>query len=80
MPSVHKDWRRLPAQFRKYIEKRLAELKINPLPAGCRLLQGHDHYYRIRVGDYRIIYELKTEVRIVSIIRIRDRKDAYRGL
>ena len=44
-------------------------------------LQGNKKgCYSLREGDYRVIYELKTQVRIVAVIRIRDRKEVYRGL
>ncbi len=54
------------------------ELGTEPLPSGVRKLQGSDHSYRIRVGDYRIVYEIKKDVLTVLIVKIRHRKDVYR--
>lgn len=79
-PSVKKDWRRIPASFRKNIEVVLTELRVDPVPFGSRQLHGYSRCYRIRVGNFRIIYEVHTEVHTVRIMRIRDRKEAYKGL
>lgn len=78
--GAKKDLRRIPAALRKRIEEALAILKSDPTPNGCRKLFGYENCYRLRVGDYRIIYELAVEIRIVEVARIRDRKEAYRGL
>jgi len=51
-------------------------LADNPRPHGCKKLIGRDAY-RIRVGDYRIIYEIFDNTLIVSVIDIGDRKDIY---
>jgi mRNA interferase RelE/StbE len=45
---------------------------------GCRKLEGLRNSWRIRVGDYRIIYEIADEVRIVRVYRVRHRREAYR--
>ena len=55
-------------------------LARQPRPAGCTKLIGADDAYRIRVGDYRIVYQIMDRVLIVWIIRIAHRKDVYRGL
>ncbi len=79
-PGVIKEIRKIPLLFRRKIEMALTLLKTDPVPLGCRKLDGFKNGYRLRVGDYRIIYELKAEVRIVAVSRIRHRKDVYRGL
>ena len=53
-------------------------LAENPYPVGVRKLEGAEFTYRIRVGDYRVIYEVYNDVLIVEVIRVRHRKDAYR--
>jgi mRNA interferase RelE/StbE len=53
------------------------QLAIEPLPNGAKKLQGSDYIYRIRVGDYRIVYELDAAGRI-TIVRVRHRKEVYR--
>jgi len=53
-------------------------LADNPRPYGCRKLTGSDRDWRIRVGDYRIVYEIDDQVREVRVMRIRHRREAYR--
>lgn len=54
-------------------------LSVEPLPSGVRKLQGSLRTYRIRVGEYRIIYELRQSHLVVEVVRVRHRKDVYRG-
>jgi mRNA interferase RelE/StbE len=54
-------------------------LQTEPFPAGCIKLQGSQRTFRSRVGDYRIIYEVYDSHLVVVIVRVRHRKDAYRG-
>jgi mRNA interferase RelE/StbE len=53
-------------------------LPENPFPHGSEKLAGTEHTYRIRVGDYRIIYEVFVDSKILEIQRVRHRKDVYR--
>jgi mRNA interferase RelE/StbE len=56
----------------------IERLATNPRPKGCRKLEGADNLWRIRVGDYRVIYSVDDARRIVDIIAIRHRSEAYR--
>ncbi len=56
----------------------IESLVKNPFPSGVKKLSGSERIYRLRVGNYRIIYELEQDVLSIHIIRIRHRKDAYR--
>ena len=58
----------------------LAALRRNPRPLGCIDLRGHAAGYRIRVGDYRIIYEVDDAVQIITVWRVKHRRDVYRDL
>lgn len=53
-------------------------LAHNPRPDGSRKLQGSDDAYRIRVGDYRVIYTVGDAVHIVAVERVRHRREVYR--
>jgi mRNA interferase RelE/StbE len=57
--------------------KSIAALEENPRPAGCKKLKGRDAY-RIRFGDYRIIYEIIDEQLIIDVVAVGHRKDIYR--
>jgi mRNA interferase RelE/StbE len=76
--TARKDLAALPAQMQDRILEAIDQLRSDPRPHGCRKLQGTDNRFRIRVGDYRVIYEVHDEQVSVLIIRVRHRKDAYR--
>ena len=76
--STRKDLRRLPPGVVDRIITAVEALAQNPFPHGVEKLSGSEHAYRIRLGDYRVVYEVFSESRIVEIQRVRHRKDAYR--
>jgi mRNA interferase RelE/StbE len=59
------------------IARAILGLEAAPRPRGCQKLRGHEEY-RLRVGTYRILYAVNDSLRIVEIIAVRHRKDAYR--
>lgn len=75
--SALRELRSLPASARHPIGRRIDQLSNEPRPAGCRKLVGGTDLWRIRSGDYRIIYAIEDQVRIVEIRRISHRRDAY---
>jgi mRNA interferase RelE/StbE len=75
---VEKDLRRLPARSRRRCLDRIAELRTSPRPSGVRRLVGSLHTYRLRVGEYRVVYQVDDAERTVIIQYVRHRKDAYR--
>lgn len=79
-PSAEKQLDRLPGNIRARVLAVLEELRSDPRPAGVVKLQGDDNLWRIRVGDYRIIYEISDDQLIVLVLRAAHRKDAYRGM
>jgi mRNA interferase RelE/StbE len=76
--STKKDIRRLPRQDVARLIKAVEQLVDEPLPHGSQKLSGSERTYRIRVGDYRVIYEILSAACIIEIQRVRHRKDAYR--
>ncbi len=78
--SVVRDIRKFPRAVLSRLRERIAALAINPFPAGAEKIQGYEHHYRIRAGAYRIVYEVRTTVKIITIIRVGHRKDVYRRL
>ena len=75
--STRKDLRRLPREAISRIVAAVAKLAEEPLPRGSEKLTGSERTYRIRVGDYRVVYELLRDAKIVEIQRVRHRKDVY---
>jgi len=76
--TAEKDLARLPADVHGRVIVAIQALATNPRPSGCRKLAGSKHDWRIRVGDYRVVYEIADEIRIVRINRVRHRRDVYR--
>ena len=58
------------------VKSAILDLANNPRPKGCKQLKGRDAY-RIRVADYRIIYQIKDEILLVDVITLGHRKDVY---
>lgn len=79
-PSVDKDIRRISGAVLVRIFKRIESLAFEPFPRGVVKLSGAEGLYRIRVGDYRIVYEVEPSGRQVLIHYIRHRRDVYRNL
>jgi mRNA interferase RelE/StbE len=71
---------KLPRKMRDAIYAAVAGLVNNPRPHGCQKLTSTEPLYRIRVGDYRIIYTIQYKQLVVLVIRIAHRKDVYRQL
>ncbi len=76
--STRKDMRRLPSATVDRVIKTVEALAGNPFPQGVEKLSGSDHAFRIRLGDYRIVYEVVEATKLVEIQRVRHRKDVYR--
>ncbi len=79
-PSVEKDLRPLTQPLVSRLLKRIDSLKSDPFPHGASKLSGAERFYRIRVGDYRIVYEVDTEAKQVTIHYVRHRREVYRKL
>jgi mRNA interferase RelE/StbE len=75
---ARKDIAALSEQMKERVKKAAYALVENPRPHGVKKLQGMDSY-RVRVGDYRVIYEIADAVKIVTIERVAHRADAYRN-
>ena len=76
--SATKDLRGIDRKWIPRIIAEIANLENNPRPDGCKKLVGSEHTYRIRNGDYRVIYDIQDEILVVLIVRIRHRRDVYR--
>ncbi len=68
---------RLPAQVRQRITQKLLELEDNPRPHGVQKLHGQDRY-RVRVGDYRVLYLIDDRTKTVEVVAVGHRRDVYR--
>ena len=75
---AEKDLRRLPQSVHDRIVRAMNALSRNPRPPGCRKLTGSENDWRVRVGDYRVIYEIADAVKVVRVYRVRHRREVYR--
>ena len=75
--SAERELRKVPKEDMRRIADRVRELTQNPRPAGNEKLSGQDRY-RIRQGDYRIVYAVDDERRVVEVIKIGHRREVYR--
>ena len=75
--KAEKEFMKLPEPTRVNIRKQLLLLEDNPRPFGYKKLK-ETGYYRIRSGDYRVVYSIDDKNKIVKVLSIADRKDVYR--
>ncbi len=78
LPSVLRDLGRLSHDERRRIAARIDTLALDPRPHACRKLRTMPDCYRIRVGPYRVIYQVKDTTVTVTVVRVRHRREAYR--
>lgn len=76
LPSAQKQLSKLPNAIASRIEDKLLELEHDPRPPGCKKLKGRDAW-RIRIGDYRAIYEIHDGKLTVTVITIGHRREVY---
>jgi mRNA interferase RelE/StbE len=79
-PSVEKDLRSLPKPMVARTLEQIEQLKENPFPRQSIKLAGAEQLYRLRIGDYRIIYGVEVAAKVITIHYVRHRRDVYRGL
>jgi mRNA interferase RelE/StbE len=75
--TAEKELDALPSGIRNRITVRLLRLEENPRPAGSLKLQGQDGY-RLRIGDYRVLYSVDDRARLITIFAIGHRREVYK--
>ena len=79
-PSVEKDLQSIPRTFITRIIARIERLPSDPFPPQSIKLQGAERLYRLRVGDYRIVYEVDSAAMRIIVQYVRHRREVYRRL
>jgi len=77
--TVKREMRRMDSGVVRRLDRAILELANNPRPPGCVKLAGADDLWRIRVGDYRVVYEIRDRQLIVLIVAVAHRREVYRG-
>jgi len=77
-PAAKRDLKALPRTILRRVDARILSLRENPRPQGAKKLQGREGFLRIRVGDYRVVYQVVDDRRVVLVVRIGHRREVYR--
>ncbi len=77
-PSAARAFRKLSRQAQDRIRPRVDALANNPRPEDVKKLQGDDNAWRIRVGEFRILFEIHDAVLLVMVLRVAHRREVYR--
>ena len=78
LPVARKEIIALPHEVQRQIDRKILSLADDPRPHDVKALHGGKGLYRVRVGDYRIVYSVEDKIITVVIVRVRHRKDVYR--
>lgn len=79
-PRVRKALRRLDPTLRNEVLAKMRALATDPRPPGTRPLRGYPSWLRVRAGDYRIIYAVDDQARVVTVAEVGHRREIYRNL
>lgn len=80
-PSARKELLAIPTKKdRQRLVRRIELLGEDPRPAGCEKLAGGGDRYRVRQGQYRIVYEIRDAELVVLVVKLGHRRDVYRAL
>lgn len=78
--STAKEFRKLPKEIQAGFAEKLNDLAADPFPHGVEKVTDTKDCYRIRQGDYRLIYAVKDDLLVVIVLRVSNRKDVYRDI
>jgi mRNA interferase RelE/StbE len=79
-PAAVRQLRKLPKDTQRRLRAATESLCRQPRPPGAVKLAGTDDLWRIRVGDFRVIYTIVDEVLVVTVVRVANRRQVYRGI
>jgi mRNA interferase RelE/StbE len=75
---ARRDLKGLARAVQQRLRTHIDRLAVNPIPAGAKKLHGDEPYYRIRVGDYRLVYQIDGKELVVIVVKIGHRREVYR--
>lgn len=77
--AAAREVRKLDPHIRRRLLAAITELQADPRPAGVKKLSGYDDAWRIRIGDYRVLYEIVDDTVLVTVFRVAHRRDVYQA-
>ncbi|NDJ22323.1 type II toxin-antitoxin system RelE/ParE family toxin [Nostoc sp. B(2019)] len=78
-PAAVKQIKKLPSDIQQRVVTKLEELAANPRPDGVVKLEGSDNFYRVRLNNYRIVYQIQDDLLLVTVVKVKHRRDVYRS-
>ena len=77
--SIQKDLDNLPNEIKDRVYAKISQLSDNPRPDGVTKLKGYENEYRVRIGDYRVRYEIFDVNKTVLLLQCKHRREVYRN-
>jgi len=77
-PAFERSFDRLPPEAQRRVSARIDSLADDPRPDGCQKLAGSADLYRVRVGEYRVIYQVSDAALVVLLLKAAHRREVYR--
>jgi mRNA interferase RelE/StbE len=77
-PAAKRQLRKLDRSIQERVVRRLEKLEKDPRPPGVEKMEGDESTYRIRMGEYRIVYEIRDKVLVVLVLKVGHRREIYR--
>ena len=77
-PAAKRQVKKLVKQTQELIIQRLEQLADKPRPPGVLKMEGEENLYRVRVGDYRVIYQIQDRILLIVVVKVGHRGDVYR--
>jgi mRNA interferase RelE/StbE len=77
-PAALRQLGNLPRDAQLEVRTRIDALALDPRPRGCKKLSGSRDLYRVRVGEYRVVYQVQDRVLLIVLVKVGHRKDVYR--
>ena len=77
-PRAERDFRNLPGDIQIRLKPHIDKLAHNPRPRGVEKMAGEESLYRIRIGDYRVVYNIEDDILLILVVKIGHRREVYR--
>ena len=76
--KAERQFKSLPADIQVRLKSKIDALAGNPRPHGSEKLSGEENFYRIRSGDYRVVYSIQAQALVVLVVKAGHRREVYR--
>ncbi|KOP23405.1 addiction module toxin RelE [Hapalosiphon sp. MRB220] len=76
--AASKQFKKLSSELQDRIQTKIDDLALEPRPDGVKKLKGEENSYRIRVGNYRVVYDIYDDVLLITVIKIGHRSKIYK--